>query len=511
MQYAASTGPSATAYLGLLVVALLFAAIGYRSATRFRSRHGTTQWGVHPGLWALLCGFSVIVGAVLMSVAGRSTLRTISRAEIARSEALWPGGPGPGTAPGLVPAPAPAPGGPGPGTAPGLVPAPAPAPAAAAVPGRRGRTAAAVALFVIGPAAVVGGVVGSVAAVDTNLSGLAVATPGTGMVATAIGAGGVEPTQVLAGANRGPGVTASGVVPTTPTLFLQPVSTTNYGVKTGNEPAYWKVWWDGVTQQKDVVSLQQHLDDTSAGHAVATLDARNSNPSAFDSGGVTFTSVTSFSVPGIPGSDGKVWKGTVNGRAVLQFRFVVFSRGSVVALVSTTSYGGSADVPTFQDFAKAEYAAMYTTADPSSARAGFGVLTGVGLALILAAVITLIGSRFRPSLWPSAPGAVPGYGYSAGAPGAGPRTWPAAPAPPPPPPPGPGPWPGGAAWPGPPPGSGLGFPAPPTRSSAGLSSPPPVPVPSAGLPIAGWYPDPAGTEAKRYWDGERWTEATSGG
>jgi hypothetical protein len=37
------------------------------------------------------------------------------------------------------------------------------------------------------------------------------------------------------------------------------------------------------------------------------------------------------------------------------------------------------------------------------------------------------------------------------------------------------------------------------------------PLPSLGaepvLPPAGWYPDPAGTGARRYWDGGAWTES----
>jgi hypothetical protein len=38
---------------------------------------------------------------------------------------------------------------------------------------------------------------------------------------------------------------------------------------------------------------------------------------------------------------------------------------------------------------------------------------------------------------------------------------------------------------------------------------PPLPVAAAlnpALPPAGWYPDPAGSNARRYWDGQAWTE-----
>lgn len=39
---------------------------------------------------------------------------------------------------------------------------------------------------------------------------------------------------------------------------------------------------------------------------------------------------------------------------------------------------------------------------------------------------------------------------------------------------------------------------------------PPLPTASAAAPVlppAGWYPDPAGAHARRYWDGQAWTES----
>ena len=53
-----------------------------------------------------------------------------------------------------------------------------------------------------------------------------------------------------------------------------------------------------------------------------------------------------------------------------------------------------------------------------------------------------------------------------------------------------------------PPGTPAPGPVPAPVSSAVTDSPPPVPP-------AGWYPDPAGGPAQRYWDGARWTEQTT--
>lgn len=58
----------------LIVLPALFAWLGYREASKFaRENGGRPPWGLHPGLWALFTGLSLLVGGVLLAIARRTT------------------------------------------------------------------------------------------------------------------------------------------------------------------------------------------------------------------------------------------------------------------------------------------------------------------------------------------------------------------------------------------------------------------------------------------------------
>lgn len=57
------------------------------------------------------------------------------------------------------------------------------------------------------------------------------------------------------------------------------------------------------------------------------------------------------------------------------------------------------------------------------------------------------------------------------------------------------------------PAAGPGAATTPTAYTSGATAPTSgATAPTSALPPAGWYPDPAGAHARRYWDGQRWTE-----
>lgn len=117
-------------------------------------------------------------------------------------------------------------------------------------------------LIAVGIVLVVGGLIGNILGLaKLDLSKYAVSSPAPGMIATALGNGGQNPTQVLGTKTQ---------APVTPTVFLTPVGVTHFGIKTGEQPAYWKVWWDQSSRVEAVVCLQQHLSSGDAAREVVS-------------------------------------------------------------------------------------------------------------------------------------------------------------------------------------------------------------------------------------------------
>jgi hypothetical protein len=54
-----------------LVLVALFAFLGYREAAKFEREHGRGPFGAAPWAWAVITGFSLVIGAVLLAVARR--------------------------------------------------------------------------------------------------------------------------------------------------------------------------------------------------------------------------------------------------------------------------------------------------------------------------------------------------------------------------------------------------------------------------------------------------------
>jgi hypothetical protein len=248
--------------------------------------------------------------------------------------------------------------------------------------------------------------------------------PTPGMIPTAVGSGGPDPTRVLPGADTSAGIEASGYVPTTPSLFLKPSRFTTYGIPTGEEAAYWKVWWNGTSQTKAVVSLQQRDSSRSASTELVGLVARNSNTANFTSADFRVTNTYSFLVSGVPGATGLVWdatEGQGSDSLPIEFRFAVFHRGSVVALVSMTSYARATDASGFLTFADSQYARMSAAPPFNFVQLILYCIELAGVALVISAVIVKLARRkprpvppwsaphlSAPYLWPSGPPPWPG-------------------------------------------------------------------------------------------------------
>lgn len=222
----------------------------------------------------------------------------------------------------------------------------------------------------------------------SSLTKLTVAPATPGMVATAIGTGGEKPSQVLPGAKHGTGIDGTTDIPTTPLLYLPPATLTQAGVDAGTEPAFWEVWWDGKTQVKATISLQQHLDSSSADAGEAQLVSQNSNPASFQ-----MQQKSAFVLPDVPGSHGYVWtenEGTAKQPLNVELRFASFAAGSRVALVSMETYGKPTSAAAFATFATSEFNKLDGATDPNTALTGqLRDLALVGAALFLVGVVSL--------------------------------------------------------------------------------------------------------------------------
>jgi hypothetical protein len=241
---------------------------------------------------------------------------------------------------------------------------------------------------------------GHIARTQDNLPGLVVDASAPGTIATATGDGNAQPAAVLSGDRlTGTGESAF-VFPTTPTIFLPPMVLTNFGITTGTEAAYWKVWWNGAKQLKEVVSLQQDTYSSSAAAELHTLTGQIDDTTSFDNASMHFTRFRSFALPGIPGATGYVWDGTEHPGNVplpIEFRFAMFDRGSVVALVSMTSYRRTTDPKAFLALADGEYATLASQSDLAAEAAVFVGVGLAGLGLVVVAVVLEVRIRRKRS------------------------------------------------------------------------------------------------------------------
>jgi hypothetical protein len=74
---------------GFVLLSPLCAWLGYREAAKFSRENGRPPWGIAPGFWALLAGVSLVIGAVLLLIARRTT----EPASALSAPAHWVGAP----------------------------------------------------------------------------------------------------------------------------------------------------------------------------------------------------------------------------------------------------------------------------------------------------------------------------------------------------------------------------------------------------------------------------------
>ena len=188
--------------------------------------------------------------------------------------------------------------------------------------------------------------------------------------------------------------------PTTPTIFLPPLVLTNFGIKTGTEAAYWKVWWSAAKQVKEVVSLQQDTYSSSANTELHDLAAQIGNTANFNNASIRFTRHTTFELPGIPGATGYLWDGTEHASNVplpIEFRFAMFDRNSVVALVSMTAYRRTTDPNAFLASAYSEYASLSAQSDIAAEAVLFVLVSVCGFGLVTFGIVLEGRNRRRRS------------------------------------------------------------------------------------------------------------------
>ncbi|MGH9169404.1 MAG: hypothetical protein ACRD0Z_00775 [Acidimicrobiales bacterium] len=191
-----------------------------------------------------------------------------------------------------------------------------------------------------------------------GLPGQVVARPAADMVLVETGAGSLQPTEVLPEPGGLPGVVDRDDAPVRPTIVLGQ-ATNSFISHAQTEQAYWELWWDGGSQVAATVSLQQQVSASDAEAAVSDLQQQFDNTATF-TGAFSFSGAASSTVPGLAAASG-VLDGTFTAggsSTSVQYRYGLVTRGSVVALVGLTAYGGTTSAAQLDSFAKAEYEAL---------------------------------------------------------------------------------------------------------------------------------------------------------